>query len=68
MRVPPYLADTPETRADLALYHDATARMDQDIGRMVAELERRKLRDKTLIIFLSDNGPPSPGRKGPCTS
>jgi N-sulfoglucosamine sulfohydrolase len=64
VRVPPYLADTPETRADLALYYDATARMDQDIGRMLDELDRRHLRDNTLVIFLSDNGPPFPREKG----
>jgi N-sulfoglucosamine sulfohydrolase len=64
VRVPPYLADTPETRADLALYYDATSRMDQEIGRMVDELKRRGLRDHTVIIFLSDNGPPFPREKG----
>jgi arylsulfatase A-like enzyme len=64
VRVPPYLADTPETRADLARYYDATARMDQEIGQMLDELERRKLRGKTLVIFLSDNGPPFPREKG----
>jgi N-sulfoglucosamine sulfohydrolase len=63
-RVPPYLADTPETRADLALYYDATARMDADVGRMLDELERRSLRRNTLIVFLSDNGPPFPREKG----
>jgi N-sulfoglucosamine sulfohydrolase len=62
--VPPYLADTPETRADLALYYDAIARMDGAIGEMVAELDRRHLREHTLIVFLSDNGPPFPREKG----
>jgi N-sulfoglucosamine sulfohydrolase len=62
--VPPYLADTPETRADLALYYDAIARMDGDIGRILAELDRRKLREKTLVVFLSDNGAPFPREKG----
>jgi N-sulfoglucosamine sulfohydrolase len=62
--VPPHLADTPETRSDLALYYDEIARMDEEIGRMVAELERRKLRDNTLVIFLSDNGAPFPREKG----
>jgi N-sulfoglucosamine sulfohydrolase len=64
VRVPPYLADTRETRADLALYYDATARMDQQVGRILDELERRKLRDKTLVVFLSDNGAPFPREKG----
>jgi arylsulfatase A-like enzyme len=54
----------PETRADLALYYDAIARSDQAIGVMLAELERRKLRENTLIVFLSDNGAPFPREKG----
>lgn len=32
--------------------------MDQQIGRVVAALEQRKMRDNTLIIFHSDNGGP----------
>ena len=62
--VPPHLADTPETRTDLALYYDAIARMDGAIGQMLAELERRRLRDSTLVVFLSDNGAPFPREKG----
>lgn len=61
--VPPYLADTPETRADLALYYDAIGHMDGAIGEMMAELDRRHLTDHTLVIFLSDNGPPFPREK-----
>jgi arylsulfatase A-like enzyme len=60
----PYLADTPETRADLALYYDANARMDGEIGRMLAELERRKLRQNTVVMFLSDDGAPFAREKG----
>jgi N-sulfoglucosamine sulfohydrolase len=62
--VPPYLADTRETRADLALYYDEVTRMDAEIGRLIGELERRKLRDNTLVVFLSDNGAPFPREKG----
>jgi N-sulfoglucosamine sulfohydrolase len=62
--VPPHLADTPETRSDLAFYYDEIARMDEEIGRMVAELARRNLRDNTLVVFLSDNGAPFPREKG----
>ena len=60
----PYLADTPETRTDIARYYDAIARMDSAIGAMVGELERRGLRDSTLLVFLSDNGAPFPREKG----
>ena len=62
--VPPYLADTPETRRDLARYYDAVSMMDAEIGRVMAELERRKLDENTLVIFLSDNGAPFPREKG----
>jgi N-sulfoglucosamine sulfohydrolase len=62
--VPPYLADTPETRADLARYYDEITRMDGEIGRMLAELDRRRLREKTLVVFFSDNGAPFPREKG----
>ena len=62
--VPPYLVDTPETRSDLALYYDAIARMDEEVGRTLVELERRKLRDNTVVVFLSDNGAPFPREKG----
>jgi arylsulfatase len=31
-------------------------RMDQSIGRVVADLKRRNILDNTLILFLSDNG------------
>ncbi|HJR49464.1 MAG TPA: sulfatase [Gemmatimonadales bacterium] len=62
--VPPHLADTPETRADIAHYYDAIARMDSAIGEMMSELDRRGLRDSTLVVFLSDNGAPFPREKG----
>ncbi len=32
--------------------------MDDEIGRVVAALDKRKMRDNTLIIFQSDNGGP----------
>jgi len=62
--VPPYLADTPETRADLARYYDEIARMDGQIGLMLAELSRRNLSGNTLVVFFSDNGAPFPREKG----
>lgn len=63
VKVPPYLADTPQTREDLARYYDAIARMDGKIGRFMAELDRRGLQENTLVVFLSDNGMPFPSAK-----
>jgi len=62
--VPPYLADTPSTRKDLAMYYDEISRMDENIGTFIEELEQRGLRENTLIVFLSDNGAPFPRAKG----
>jgi arylsulfatase A-like enzyme len=43
---------------------DTTARIygmvkniDDNVGRLLSRLEERKLRDNTIVIFLSDNGP-----------
>ncbi len=33
------------------------ARMDKDIGRIMAQLEQLSLDENTLVIFASDNGP-----------
>jgi arylsulfatase A len=37
-------------------YADNVAYMDKLVGKLVAELERLKLREKTLIVFFGDNG------------
>ena len=58
--VPPYLPDTPEVRADLALYYDEVSRFDAHIGQVLAELDRQKLADNTLVLVISDNGRPFP--------
>jgi N-sulfoglucosamine sulfohydrolase len=62
--VPPYLADTEDTRADLALYYDEIGRLDRNIGLAVEELKRRGRYENTLIIILSDNGKPFSRAKG----
>ncbi len=61
--VPPFLVDTPETRADLAAYYDEITRFDYYIGRVVAELERQDVLDDTLVFVLADNGRPFPRAK-----
>src|SRR5205814_762036 len=61
--VPHFLPDRPEVRAELAEYHESIARFDQGVGRLVAALKATGHYDDTLILFLSDNGPPFPGAK-----
>ena len=38
------------------LYADNVAYMDKLVGKLIAELDRLKLRDNTLIVFAGDNG------------
>ena len=64
VRVPAHLADTPETRREIALYYDEITRMDGWIGRFLDTLEARGLRENTIVIYLSDNGWPFPRAKG----
>lgn len=64
VEVPPYMADTRETRADIARYYDEIGRMDEVIGRQLAILDERRLAEDTLVVFLSDNGAPFPREKG----
>ncbi len=61
--VPPHLPDTPEVRSELALYYDEITRLDDNVGKVIAELERQGVADNTLILFISDNGRPFPGAK-----
>ena len=46
----------PDTTDEKALYADNIAYMDKQVGLIVKELDRLKLREKTLIVFSGDNG------------
>ena len=48
---------TPDSAPDSKdLYYDNVAYMDKLVGKLVAKLDRLKLRENTLIIFAGDNG------------
>jgi len=48
---------TPDSPPDSqTLYADNVAYLDKLVGRLIAELERLNLREKTLVIFMGDNG------------
>jgi arylsulfatase A-like enzyme len=61
--LPPYLPDHPKIRAELAKYYDEIARLDRHVGEIRAALEAEGELDRTLIVFLSDNGMPFPRAK-----
>lgn len=63
VNVPYYLSDKAYVRRDLADYYQAISRLDQGVGFVLNALKETKHTDDTLVIFLSDNGPPFPGAK-----
>ncbi len=61
--IPPYTADTPESRKDFAQYYDEITRLDSYIGAVVEELTQQGVIEDTLILFITDNGRPFPRDK-----
>jgi arylsulfatase A len=47
---------TPDSKEGGDLYADNIAYMDKLVGKLVAELDRLELREKTVILFVGDNG------------
>jgi arylsulfatase A-like enzyme len=64
--VPSYLPDTPEIRADLARHYTAVKKMDEQFGRIIAQLQEDGLSETTVIIYSSDHGGISPRSKRFC--
>jgi uncharacterized sulfatase len=47
---------TRETRRTRAVYRSMVECLDDNIGRILAHLQRRRLNDNTVVFFMSDNG------------
>jgi N-sulfoglucosamine sulfohydrolase len=54
--LPPYMPNTELVKKDFTLYYDEIARMDDYMGKVVAELEAQGVAENTIILFVSDNG------------
>ena len=63
-RVPAYWPDHETVRHDMLDYAFEVEHVDNQLGRMLAELEDRGLLDSTLVIVTSDHGMPFPRVKG----
>src|SRR6516165_10171591 len=63
IKVPAWLPDNAETRADLVEYYEACNRFDQGIGFMLDVLRETGHSDDTMVLIMSDHGAPFPGGK-----
>jgi arylsulfatase A len=50
----------PGTKDVNRLYQDNVVYMDKLVGKLIAQLDRLKLREKTVLVFASDNGTAPP--------
>ena len=64
--VPGFLPDLPEIRKEVAQYYSSVRRCDDTVGRILQALEDEGLQERTIIIFLSDNGIAVPFAKSNC--
>ncbi|MED6314656.1 MAG: sulfatase, partial [Verrucomicrobiota bacterium] len=63
VKLPPYVADTPKSRKDYALYYDEITRLDRFVGEVMSELKQQGVLNNTFVLFISDNGRPFPRDK-----
>ncbi|MBL8556756.1 MAG: sulfatase-like hydrolase/transferase [Phenylobacterium sp.] len=65
-RIPAYLPDTPDIRADYASYYNLIEAMDGELAARLAELKADGLADDTIVFYYSDNGGALPRSKRYC--
>lgn len=63
VEVPPYLADTPVIRADIARHYDNLAFEEQRVQQIIDQLKADGLLDSTIIIVTTDHGDGLPRMK-----
>ena len=54
--LPPYYADHPAIRDEMANYLDTVNLLDRKVGMLLEELKKDRVLDETIIFFMGDNG------------
>ena len=54
--MPPWMADTPKSRVDLAHYYSCVRNIDDFVGATLAKLEASGQADRTIVVFTGDHG------------
>jgi len=63
LKLPPHLADTPQTREDFARYLAEIEVLDQQVADILRTLDETGQADRTMVIFTSEQGAQFPGCK-----
>jgi N-sulfoglucosamine sulfohydrolase len=63
VNLPPFLVDTPETRADMARNYGAVTALDQRFAQVLQALHTHGLDDNTVVIYTADHGQSYPFSK-----
>ena len=63
LKVPPYLADTKETRGALASYYQSIRAADNMVGEVLQAIDRAGQTQSTLFMFTADQGAQFPSAK-----
>ncbi len=63
IKLPPNIADTPQTRQDYGKYLAEITYMDSQVGELLTALEQSGNADNTVVIFTSEQGSQFPGCK-----
>lgn len=58
VEIPSWANDLPEVRQELSEYYRSIHRMDQGVGMILQNLQELGLAESTMVVFMSDNGPP----------
>lgn len=64
--VPGFLPELPLVKQEIAAYYGAVRRCDDTVGRVMRVLEETGVADRTIVVFLSDNGMAFPFAKAGC--
>jgi len=66
LTLPPYLVDTPETRAALCKYYAEITDFDREVGECMKHVADAGAQDDTLFIYTSEQGAQFPHGKWTC--
>lgn len=66
IKFPPYYVDLPETRVGFCKYLAEINYMDQEFGTLLDRLDKKKLTDKSVVVYLSEQGNSLPFAKWTC--